>query len=320
LLEKIGSRIRLKLGAALDSSSTYEIEFENIDTPEVASCSIPNPSILIVAANQYDLLYASASNLLNSAYLSFELNNNLGVLGWQNSSDIEISELTLRNGIYSAKVKIVPLNSAAFPEDITITESTGTFTTLPSTLSASRGDPYIEFRIAFAEAPTSTAAYTLKTVATSGGSLPYLNPPRLIINVDTSVFELTTEDFSIPVGGFSLPLIFDLGAINAIPVTNLTIATTTITSPGNSFTIEFGASLLFNENTTSGYIVFAVGESAELEEDEFLEAELTLGGANADSYAFSSSTVFGTLLEAVVYSPRLKSLEMLDSSSKKTSR
>jgi len=299
-----GGRVTIILGEQFVSTGLYQLVFSHLRTPDYAMCKYIKPAVTIVDGNDFDILYLSTQNSFDSSSTAFPDSPSLIDFVWKDTTGTIITNLNLNKGVYSTLLRITPADGNVLVSDIGLSLEGKRFVVSPSSIKAAKGAQYIELRIAPTDSLTSTNTYSIQFDINRNESLLYKNPPIITATIVSGKKSLPAYDFEIPRGGFSLPIVWDLDSINAIPRDDLNVTATILDPTDGNFRLITSASLIFTPTNYIGSFVFAADSS--LVETTQLRVQYSISGTNANDYQLATPVVYATITSPVSTAPSLQ--------------
>lgn len=301
-----GSRFKILLPLNLDPLTSYKFVIEDLDNPDYETCKMDRPVISVTDTTQVAASSTSAPNVWNAASVSYVSNPSLKTLTWADASGNAITSLTLSIGIFSKIIKILPPTGENFNNDLTFTISQTDISILPSTLTATRGSPYLTLEIGASSSSFPRILLLGFTKEESTTTTIYQELPKLEVILTNNKQVLPVPSLRLMQGGTSLPYQWQLDTLGFIPYSELKI-TCSINQPTLSDLSIIGASVItFGPTAPQQAFTFVLTGTADpTNPPSFV---LSIGGDDAANYMFVNNTVTVEVLLAVATAPQLLSL------------
>ena len=300
-----GSRLRTQLPVGLDPVTSYTLTIGPIENIEIPDCDLNRVSIQVVGIDQRVADYRSAPQAWNAPANEFIEDSGVATLYIENTVGIRINSLVVTAGTYSAPIRVKSGNGDRLRNDMVLAASGQQFDTLPSPVNVFAGTLYSELRIAGASG-TQPNVYSLTIAKTEVTSYDlYSDLPLLTVVLTDEPKTIPNPNIEIAVGGTSLPYVFNMEAIDAIPYDDLSI-TATVAS-GSSLAIKDDlASVVLTPTKTKKSLLFTLSSSATV--GDTVTFDLELSAANAAAYKLERSTVTVTAVAAPTQAPTISNL------------
>lgn len=293
-----GLRLKMALDIALDPSTSFVVQINNIRNPDTAFCRSNKLVLSLATSDQATVLYRSNPANINSNWITFAENPLLYTLIWSldPTSEAMTIPVQLISGIFSQQI-CLHARGTKYSEDLTsiinsldsdkFSVSTG------ANFIAQTGSTAACFQIA-ASIDTPPTFYEIKFDKTEEFPSPqnFTAIPRLLIELKSQVVTVSARDttYYVPLLGRSMPIIVDFG-INT-PKHDLTI--TASISDTSMFLFDETNTQVVNASFSQCYFTVKTTLTAVVGSSTTLT--FTLSGADKSAYLVSPASVTLTVI------------------------